>query len=437
MGTAEVDKKSFISNCSREASQDSPRRSSSGKRQPVFLPKIIQIIDFIYTAKQDICVHTTTRGSQKVHLVEVPSFINGDDEDSVWFQDLTYWLVMSYKDRGIKLSGIVYVCHVADPSIDDDVLYDSVRVFSEICGPNFYPSVVLARAAPSGRGKKSTLPKGRLDTQHLWDHMVESGATKIQLPWNIDSATSTLAHLVDKGRRMPLQLQSEIVICGLPLHMTSAGAAVNHILQKPWEVSTLNMHALPSDKASKYSNAQEATGRTHSRMAKDRLTPGALEEARKDFGLDLDVLMPRVQGQHVRKLERWQHEIYLSETRLLEFEASCRKWKPLRETELEQAREDYRKGGQIELQLRVTQKPHDLHQQLEEALAARRGQHRDLQAHISHHAAWQEIMFKWEWEKRQQQTATEWQHHEKGSKTRVGNVTKEDDAFAERKCSVM
>ena len=394
--------------------------------------------------KREIRVHTTTHGSQKVHLIEVPSFIKGDHGDPDWFQDLTYWLVMSYKHRGITLSGIVYVCYVADPSIDNDMLHNSLCVFSDICGPHFYPSVVLARAAQSARGKASTLPEGRRDTKQLWDHIVESGATEIQLPWNTGSALATIAHLVDKDRRMPLQLQSEIVDHGMPVNLTGAGRAIDNILRKAkgqYRPSNI-FRAWRLGKVFSYQDTPETTGQSQSRVAEHRGPIEAFRQARHEE--DSNALMRRVRPRHIEEFERLQHELYLSETRLLEFEASYEQEKYRRETELEQAREDHGRGGNFEWKLKITQKFHDLDEQAsEEALTARRAQHHDLQTHILQHAAWQEIMFKRQWEERQRQTALNEtsqgsrQYDEKISKILIDDAMKVDDASVKWHCSVM
>jgi hypothetical protein len=88
-------------------------------------------------------VHSFRHGRSTVHLIDAPGFDDTFRSDSDVLKDLAYWLSISYKEKHIKLTGLVYLHRITGVRMTGNA-YKNLRTFKKMCANQSMSSVELA-----------------------------------------------------------------------------------------------------------------------------------------------------------------------------------------------------------------------------------------------------------------------------------------------------
>ncbi|KAI9784187.1 MAG: hypothetical protein M1839_002693 [Geoglossum umbratile] len=157
-------------------------------------------------------------------LIDTPGFDDTYRRDIDVLKDVSYWLNLSYKEKNIKLTGIVYLHRITDVRMGGTARKD-LQMFKKLCGEESFSSVVLATTMWSdvsiddGNRREQEL---RTSTE-FYGSMVQKGSTMFRHTGDRHSAMNIIAHLVNRRTTTLLNIQREMANEGLPLDETEAG----------------------------------------------------------------------------------------------------------------------------------------------------------------------------------------------------------------------
>lgn len=159
-----------------------------------------------------------------VHLIDTPGFDDTYRSDIDVLKDVSYWLNKSYKEKNIKLTGIVYLHRITDVRMGGTARKD-LQMFKKLCGEDSFSSVVLATtmwsevSAQDGNRRELEL---RSSTE-FYGSMIQKGSAMFRHTGDKNSAMNIIAYLVNRRTTTLLNIQREMANEGLALDETEAG----------------------------------------------------------------------------------------------------------------------------------------------------------------------------------------------------------------------
>lgn len=172
-----------------------------------------------------------TGKKRRVHLVDTPGFDDVQRSDVEILQEIVFWL-SSANDNGFFLNGIIYLQSIAAPRWTASSKR-SLEIFKALCGTQNYSSVVLATTLwDTIKGNKDVDEaqaryKKLVDT--YWTDLKKGGAHIQGETYGYTWAHQLVAHIVGKGKKYVLQIQSELQIPGANLRDTTAGQTAGEL----------------------------------------------------------------------------------------------------------------------------------------------------------------------------------------------------------------
>lgn len=161
-------------------------------------------------------------------LVDTPGFNDTYLDDAAILAQLSSYMETAYRAQ-IKLTAIIYLHPITNDRLEGSAL-DNLSMFRKLCGPKFYPNVVLAttfwgKVDPEVGSRRERELK---DTDEFWGSMYKRGSDVIRLPDGKQDCINLLLRLANKTK-MSLQIQEELVDQGLPIGKTAAGASAKNV----------------------------------------------------------------------------------------------------------------------------------------------------------------------------------------------------------------
>ena len=175
-------------------------------------------------------MHTMQCNGKTVRLIDTPGFDDSHRSDADVLQELAYWLVMAH-EKGIKISGIVYLHRITDPRLQGSHLR-GLDMFKKMCGVKAYPGIVIATtrwdevSSEDGNRRQAEL----IERREFWGEIREGGCIITTTSSGEMSAKQIIQHIVRKDRRLTLQIQLEMGDLGRQLYETAAG----QVLYSSW-----------------------------------------------------------------------------------------------------------------------------------------------------------------------------------------------------------
>jgi hypothetical protein len=287
---------------------------------------------------------------RRVHLIDTPGFDDTYRTDSDVLQDLAYWLIKSYKDQNIKLTGIVYLHRITDPRMTGNAL-KNLRTFQKLCGKKSMSSVVLVTTMwehvnpADGDIREADLQ----NTAEFWGDMIRENSTTMRHLNNHHSAMNIIAYLIQKRTTTVLEIQTEMVDLKRPLDETEAGREVEGELIKQRQIFEQRLQRAQDEmKEALRVNDQkhvEELGKDQERlqkMIKDS------EKGREDLRINLENLIKEKDLQHQRDKEAFDAKFKQQEAEMKRKEDEFKAWQAEKEKEEEQ-REKKRAATEAEL----------------------------------------------------------------------------------------
>ena len=164
-----------------------------------------------------------------VWLVDTPGFDDTNRTDTEVLREIALWLTMTYK-RAIRLRGIIYLHRITEEKMQGSAKRN-LFMFKQLCGRDAFRQVILATTKwekvteSEGIAREKQLSK----TEDYWGYMRKNGSQITRHYNNRKSAMTILLHLISPASKAPrtsnvtLDIQSQMVDQGKPLHETSAG----------------------------------------------------------------------------------------------------------------------------------------------------------------------------------------------------------------------
>jgi hypothetical protein len=164
----------------------------------------------------------------KMALVDTPGFNDTYLDDAAILAQLSSFMETTYRAQ-VKLTAIIYLHPITNDRLEGSAL-DNLSLFRKLCGPKFYPNVILATTFWSkvdtqvGSRREAEL----METEEFWGSMCNRGSEVIRLPDDQESCIKLLLRLANKPK-VSLQIQEELVDQGLSIGKTAAGASAKNI----------------------------------------------------------------------------------------------------------------------------------------------------------------------------------------------------------------
>ena len=164
----------------------------------------------------------------KMALVDTPGFNDTYLDDAAILAQLSSFMETTYRAQ-VKLTAIIYLHPITNDRLEGSAL-DNLSLFRKLCGPKFYPNVILATTFWSkvdtqvGSRREAEL----METEEFWGSMCNRGSEVIRLPDDQESCIKLLLRLANKPK-ISLQIQEELVDQGLSIGKTAAGASAKNI----------------------------------------------------------------------------------------------------------------------------------------------------------------------------------------------------------------
>ena len=175
--------------------------------------------------------HTDRAGKKyKAHLVDTPGFDDLNRSDVEILHEIVFWLSCAY-DNGFFLNGIIYLHSITAPRWTASSRR-SLEIFKALVGPQNYKSVVLATTSWDDVAEvddEQAQEKYKSLVDEYWKDIKKAGGF-IQPPsYGYAWANQCIDHIVAKGTKHILQVQSELQVPGANLRDTTAGKTAGEL----------------------------------------------------------------------------------------------------------------------------------------------------------------------------------------------------------------
>ncbi|KAH0202371.1 hypothetical protein KCU99_g4611, partial [Aureobasidium melanogenum] len=156
-------------------------------------------------------------------LVDTPGFNDTSLDDAAILVELATFMESTYR-ADVKLTAIIYLHPIINDRLEGSAL-DNLSMFQKLCGPNFYPNIVLATNfwslvdETSGRRRERRLE----ENGDWWGRMKDHGSQIVRLPDDREECITLLMKL-SGNKKVALQIQEELVDQEQPISRTRAGS---------------------------------------------------------------------------------------------------------------------------------------------------------------------------------------------------------------------
>ncbi|KDR82091.1 hypothetical protein GALMADRAFT_276688 [Galerina marginata CBS 339.88] len=145
----------------------------------------------------------------RIVLIDTPGFNDTHRSDMEILTIISEWLSPLYKAQ-IFLSGIIYLHRISDNRMSG-AHQVALRMFSELCGDNAAPHVVLATTMWDIETKEVAEMREQELGKNYWLNMIQQGACTARFENTEESAWKIINKLLaNSPERMVLQLQAEL-----------------------------------------------------------------------------------------------------------------------------------------------------------------------------------------------------------------------------------
>ena len=243
-----------------------------------------------------------------IHLIDTPGFDDTDRKDAAVLKDIAGWLSRTYR-KGMRISGILYLHRISDTRMGGTAKRN-LLVFTQLCGPDCFPHVVLATTMwsgveiPDGQKREEEL----INTGKFWGDMVQSGAVVKRLKGDKQSALAVLDILISRRQKLTLQIQDEIVNKKKQVVDTFAGKQVDEDLRRLQEKHEKAMLAFRRDMEKAIAdNDAFAQARLEKHQSEAKKQMRAAEESRESLKADFDKLQ-KERNEELEKIKKTVNE---------------------------------------------------------------------------------------------------------------------------------
>ncbi|KAH0268569.1 hypothetical protein KCU91_g9311, partial [Aureobasidium melanogenum] len=156
-------------------------------------------------------------------LVDTPGFNDTSLDDAAILAELATFMEATYR-ADVKLTAIIYLHPIINDRLEGTAL-DNLSIFQKLCGPNFYPNIVLATNfwslvdETTGRRRERQLE----ENGDWWGRMKDHGSLIVRLPDDREECITLLMKL-SGNKKVALQIQEELVDQEQPISRTRAGS---------------------------------------------------------------------------------------------------------------------------------------------------------------------------------------------------------------------
>ncbi|KAG9602826.1 hypothetical protein KCU86_g1472, partial [Aureobasidium melanogenum] len=156
-------------------------------------------------------------------LVDTPGFNDTSLDDAAILAELATFMEATYR-ADVKLTAIIYLHPIINDRLEGTAL-DNLSMFQKLCGPNFYPNIVLATNfwslvdETTGRRRERQLE----ENGDWWGRMKDHGSLIVRLPDDREECITLLMKL-SGNKKVALQIQEELVDQEQPISRTRAGS---------------------------------------------------------------------------------------------------------------------------------------------------------------------------------------------------------------------
>lgn len=166
-----------------------------------------------------------------MYLVDTPGFDDTYKTDVDVLAEVAKWLNKTYKDS-ILLTGIIYLHRIGDTRMGGSGARN-LRMFRKLCGDGSLGSVVLATtmwstvgSSPAELQKAANREKELMGRPEFWKTMIDRGSRVFRQDQGRESALEIIKYLLDRKKKVTLDIQRDMVEKGFSLSQTGAGREV-------------------------------------------------------------------------------------------------------------------------------------------------------------------------------------------------------------------
>lgn len=165
-------------------------------------------------------------GGETIYLVDTPGFDDSERSDTEILLEIAAWLSTAHKSK-LQLTGIIYLHRIIDVRIGGSGT-KNLAMFRSLCGDSNLGSVVLATTMwdKDVKGEGPAREKQLKEDLELWGSMIEHGSEVMRQDNGKMSGIDILRYLINRKKKITLDIQRELVDQNRPLEDTSAGRAL-------------------------------------------------------------------------------------------------------------------------------------------------------------------------------------------------------------------
>ncbi|KAG9856311.1 hypothetical protein KCU98_g1485, partial [Aureobasidium melanogenum] len=155
--------------------------------------------------------------------LDTPGFNDTSLDDAAILAELATFMEFTYR-ADVKLTAIIYLHPITNDRLEGSAL-GNLSMFQKLCGPNFYPNIVLATNfwslidETTGRRRERRL----VENGDWWGRMKDHGSQIVRLPDDREECVTLLMKL-SGNQKVALQIQEELVDQEQPISRTRAGS---------------------------------------------------------------------------------------------------------------------------------------------------------------------------------------------------------------------
>jgi hypothetical protein len=166
---------------------------------------------------------TFERHGYTVHLIDTPGFDGTIHSDATLLADIAACLNQAYVS-GIKLNGIIYLHPINSPRIQGSAT-KCLRIIKKICGPEAVSLLLIGSTMwdkerfEIGKRREEEL----VESHNFWGDVIDQGVKTFRFFNDPESAFVACDYIIQRGQKMTVALQHQMVNEGKPLNETDAG----------------------------------------------------------------------------------------------------------------------------------------------------------------------------------------------------------------------
>jgi hypothetical protein len=293
---------------------------------------------------QQVQVHTFRHGKSVVHLIDTPGFDDTYRSDSDVLKDLAYWLSISYKEKNIKLTGIVYLHRITDVRMSGNA-FKNLRTFKKMCGNQSMSSVVLATTMWSG----VTPDEGAIretdlrDTAEFWGDMLKEGSAMYRHTNDIHSALNIITHLINRKTTTVLGLQKEMVDLKRALDDTEAGREVEGEMIKQRQMFERKLKGAQEEMAEALAkNDKKLVLELAKEQEAFQKQIDAVQKGREELRTNMEKLIREKEAQHKKDMEDLDKKVQEQDARMKEKDNEFKQY--MEEKRVQEEQEDLKRA---------------------------------------------------------------------------------------------